>query len=306
MKPALTWIRRLWIPVFLIACTWFLVRHADGLLQGEALAPPRHPVWLVVALGVQAGVWFMLVTGWRRVVRARLGLHTPLVAAFVQFALFSFGKYLPGKVWGIAARAVEMKGRGVEVGDNVDVTVFEQYLVLHSAAVLAALLAPLVMPGWLPWGLAVLALASAPFAAPLFDRGIGLVTGRFSSSASRGMGTRMSPGFALSLVGHYGVAWALHGAVLALLHASLSGGAAILDPQVLGLFLLANTIGMVAGFAAVFAPAGLGIREAAMAAILATGMPLQDAIALSVAMRLWTVGTDIGFGGLALLSRAWR
>lgn len=261
-----------------------------------------YPLLLVPAILAQAGVWLWLVAGWRQLVRVRLGRESLLGSALVQFALFSFGKYLPGKVWGAAARAVDMRRDGVETAESVDLTIFEQYLVLHSALILCCLLVPLVIPGYWAWLLALAAVATAPLGAGVVD----LVLPRLLSLLNKADVPRrhtVGPAVVLGLLGRYAMAWALHGIVLVMLFAALSEGLAGLDPRTISLLVLGNTIGMVAGFAAVFAPAGLGVREAAMAAVLATGMSVPEAISLSVAMRLWTVATDIGFGGLALLAR---
>lgn len=309
VKSLLTLARRLWVPIFLAACAIYLALHAETLLRDNPVPTPSDPGLLWLALLVQAAVWIALADAWRHVIRLRLGRQTALGQALTQFALFSFGKYLPGKIWGAAARAVNMGREGVAVDESLDATIFEQYLVLHSAAALSALLLPLLVPGWLPWALAVLALGTAPFGARVVERALPPLTRLLrpaafphSNPADR---PKVSIAAGLGMIGRYAAAWALHGAVLVVLYASLSGGLQALDARTVGLLVLGNTAGMVAGFAAVFAPAGLGVREAAMAAILATGMPAQDAITLSIAMRLWTVATDVGLGGAILLARRW-
>jgi len=294
-------VRKAWVPLFVVACATYLFLNAESLLRGNPIPSPTHPQWLLLALAVQAIVWILLAWGWQGVVMVRLGRHYPLPSALVHFALFSFGKYLPGKVWGVAARAVNMQRQGVDAAESVETSLHEQFLVLHSAAILSALLLPMLFPGWLPWALAAAALASAAWVGKLVDWILprisqlirrGKVVARFEA-ASMGGGS--------VLVGRYAAAWLLHGMVLVLLHAALAGGIAEIDIRTAGLLVLGNTVGMVAGFAAIFAPAGLGVREVAMAAVLTSGMPLPEAVTLSLAMRLWTVATDLGLGGLVLL-----
>lgn len=299
-------VRKLWVPAFVAACAAYLLLNADTLLRNNPVPEPTHPQWLLLALATQVGVWLLLASGWQRVVRERLGRSYPLSGALVQFALFSFGKYLPGKVWGAAARAVNMGRQGVNAAESVEATLHEQLLVLHSAAILSSLLLPLLLPGWLPWAFAAAAVASAAFGGKLFDWILPTVY-RVLGQA-QGMATRKSTSMAKGsmLVGHYAAAWMIHGAVLVMLHIALFGGIAELDGRTAGLLVLGNTVGMVAGFVAIFAPAGLGVREVAMAAVLASGMPLAEAVTLSLAMRLWTVATDLGLGGLVLLTQRQR
>ena len=305
MTKILAMARRIWVPVFIAACVIYLFLNAGTLLRDNPVPALTHPQWLLIALPVQIAVWMMLASGWQAVMRVRVGWTFPLSDALIHFAIFSAGKYLPGKIWGAAARGMNMGRQGVSAAESLEGTVHEQFLVLHSAAVVSALLLPFLMPGVWPWALAGAAVASAPLGGVFLDRALPWVFRwlRRDRNASRPGHASLSEN--LSLVAGYAAAWLLHGAVLVLLHAALAGGFAELDTRTAGLLMLANTLGMLAGFAAIFAPAGLGVREAAMAAVLASAMPLQHAVTLSVAMRLWTVATDLGLGGLVLLTRRW-
>jgi hypothetical protein len=49
----------------------------------------------------------------------------------------------------------------------------------------------------------------------------------------------------------------------------------------------------VAGYVAVFAPAGLGIREVSLVAFLAPVLAPEPAAALAVVARLWTTGVEL-------------
>ena len=301
LKGMLRTVRRYWVPLFVAACAAYLVANAEELVKLGSFRRPTHPQLLFLALALQALVWLTLSNGWRRVVAMSMDRRYTLRAALGHFALFSFGKYLPGKIWGAAARAANMGREGVGAAESIEATLQEQFLVLHSAAIVSALFLPFLFPGWVALAIAATALVSAPF------------SGRWMlwllPTIARILGKRAKPrprlslGESLALFAHYSLGWILHGAILVTLYAALWGGFAELDPGIAGLLVLGNTVGMVAGFAAIFAPAGLGIRETVISAILASGMPLHDAVALSIAMRLWTVATDLGLGGMVLLAR---
>jgi uncharacterized membrane protein YbhN (UPF0104 family) len=68
--------------------------------------------------------------------------------------------------------------------------------------------------------------------------------------------------------------------------------------------VLANTVGVVAGFVAIFSPGGIGVREAISSAILAGFIPTADAVVLSLLFRLWTVVMEAIFGGFGLIIAA--
>jgi hypothetical protein len=59
--------------------------------------------------------------------------------------------------------------------------------------------------------------------------------------------------------------------------------------------VIANTVGITIGFFAVFAPAGIGVREGMTAWMLSTYMPLADAVILTVLFRLWLLAVDALF-----------
>lgn len=299
------WARRLWIPVFLLACVAFMALRTEEMLAGFSWPRLQAPGFLALALALQLVVWWLLVSAWRRVLAARLSMKVAFRLALRHFALFSLGKYLPGKIWGLLARASDMSRDGVTAGRSFDATVYEQLIVIHSAILLATVLAALLFPS----PLSLTALAAVLLSVLLGPAMYALMTRLFSSVfslldrdvARNGVGitTRLHT----ALLSRYILAWLGHGLVLATIYLAISQESGAATPDKIGLLVLANTVGMLAGFAAFFAPAGLGVREAALAAILATGMTLQDAIVLSVLMRLWTLATDLTLGAAISIPR---
>jgi uncharacterized membrane protein YbhN (UPF0104 family) len=65
-------------------------------------------------------------------------------------------------------------------------------------------------------------------------------------------------------------------------------------------FILGLTAGFLAGFIALFAPGGVGVREGVGAAILATIMTLEEALLLMLMFRLWVVVMELLAGALVL------
>ena len=66
---------------------------------------------------------------------------------------------------------------------------------------------------------------------------------------------------------------------------------------VLGVSNLANAVSMLA----VFAPSGIGVREGIQIALLSAVMPLEIAAIVAIITRLWGIGVDFLFFGLARL-----
>jgi uncharacterized membrane protein YbhN (UPF0104 family) len=61
----------------------------------------------------------------------------------------------------------------------------------------------------------------------------------------------------------------------------------------------ASSLAGAAGMVAVFAPSGLGVREAIQLVLFSLIMPRELALAVTVTTRLWIVGVDVVFFGLS-------
>ena len=60
------------------------------------------------------------------------------------------------------------------------------------------------------------------------------------------------------------------------------------------------------GFAAFFAPAGIGVREGLVVALLSPAIGINAALYIALLHRLITAGIDIALGALALLLHSLR
>ena len=204
------------------------------------------------------------------------------------------GKYLPGSVWQYAGRVTLGRSRGVPVQTGLASIAVEVVASLIAAAVVAALVLPLGF-AFLAWGaLAVLcgiayllrggiAAAAERLAAPAFAR-----VDRTTVAAS----LRSVPVAA----GLYIVAWALYGTAFWLTAHSLFAVPAADFLHYIGAFAIA----WVAGFVVVFAPGGIGVREAVLVALLSGRLGEAHAIALAAASRLVLSAIDLGGGAAAL------
>lgn len=294
--------RRFWIPLFLLGCIGFLALRTDDLLVSFKISAPRQPGFLVLALVFQALSWLGLALGWKQLLARRLGKQASLTATLSHLALLSLGKYVPGKVWGMIARGASLTRLGIGTESAVDVTTLEQAIVLHSAAIVSAAFCILVFPGWLGIGLGMMVALSVVYGPSIINLGLSVLSGITSrlavpsaSTLKVTIDTRTYAGLML----RYSAAWLLHGLAFVAVYLALHGMP--LDASTVGLLIFANTVGMLVGFIAIFAPAGIGVREAAITGLLASHIGMGEAVVLSIAMRLWTVVTDLAFGGLAIL-----
>jgi len=109
----------------------------------------------------------------------------------------------------------------------------------------------------------------------------------------------------LAFVGLYAVNWIMYGGAFFLLVWAIVQGPGFSvsyvswAAQVLG----ANAVAYVLGFVAVFAPAGIGVREVTLSGLLARVMPLEIAAVIAVIARLWFVSGQLASAVLALVQR---
>ena len=226
---------------------WMLARQWDSASADLATLRPN---WLGVAAAsaLVGGAYVVLIETWRATLaamRARLGFGDAARIWFVS----NLGRYIPGKVWQIAAMSVLAQQRGIS----------------PVAATGASLVVNLVN---LVSGLALTAVA----------------------------------GTELLLAAATGLAWLLYGFAFALLAKSLFPEVELTAGAVSG-FIAAFTGSYLAGYLALFAPGGVGVRESTLLiALMAAGaLSAPQAAVLAVASRLWLTVLEI-VPGLAFIA----
>ncbi|MBM7515403.1 lysylphosphatidylglycerol synthase domain-containing protein [Nocardioides nitrophenolicus] len=210
---------------------------------------------------------------WRHCLRWA-GSELAVPAAARVFFVGQLGKYIPGSIWNFAAQA--QLGRPLGVPARASLTASGVFLLVHTltgAAAGAALVAagPLDAPGprWV-WALSAAAALAALAVLAAGSRGRLAVRGRDLAGA----------------VGLMGLVWTAYGAALLALLPTL--GPTDL-PLAVGVFAL----GHVAGVIVVFAPAGLGAREATMIALLAPAVGFGAATAAALLVRIVHTVADL-------------
>ena len=292
------WVR---LALFLVVCACAGVAlHANWAQARDAAA--ALPLWVLpaaVAAGM-AGLTAQMLA-WRSLL-AGLGSPLPLRAASRVMFVGQLGKYLPGSVWAFVAQ-VELardwhvpRSRGaaatlLAVGVTVAVSLAVAAVALPLSSAEAArrwwwalALAPLLLcalhPRVVGWGIR---LAALPFA-------------RFREVAEAGplgLGGRAMA----AAVGWTLVAWVPLGAHVWLLTWAAGGDALRSLGPAAGAYALAWTLGLLV----VFAPAGLGVREAVLVVALAPVVDSGAALVVAVLSRLVMTAADLGWAGLSVL-----
>ena len=182
------------------------------------------------------------------------------------------GKYIPGSVWQYAGRAAVARSHGIpvrEVGISLPIEV-------AASAVAAGSIAPFLL-GW--WGAAIIAaVAGALMAAVRLAR------------------PRRAPLFAtVHATLLFVPVWLLLGGSFWL----CARGLVAVPARDLALYTGVFAVAWLAGLVAVYAPGGLGVREAALVALLSSRIGAADALVVAAVSRLILILVDVALAGAA-------
>jgi hypothetical protein len=260
--------------VLLLAAIVFITLHARSLWHGSHIELGRVD-WLALvgalvlaAAGTAAGalIWLAILNS--------LGVRTQLGWAWVFFQA-QLGKYVPGSVWQYAGRAAAARSYGIPVR-SVGISLPVEFVASGLAGgTMAAFLL-----GW--WGAAIVGAVA-----------IFLVAGQ---SLARG-GRSAVRATVLATVLYLPV-WLLLGGSFWLCARGLLG----VPEYDVAFYVGAFAIAWLAGLVAVYAPGGLGVREAVLVALLSSRIGAPNALVLAAASRLIFILVDVVLAGVATVA----
>ncbi len=241
---------------------------------------------------------------WGRIVRDLGGPRLPLWTTVRVFMVANLGRYVPGKVWQIAGLAYLAKREGVPASVATGAAVLGQGIALLGATLvgIGALLGTNGLSreiGWGGWvaGIGVaLTIVGAVVIPPVFRR---VVAFWFRVTRTDPPGDGLGSGnVGLRWLTLYVGIWGTYATAFWLFYLSFGESRTFL--QVGPAFAAAY----VAGYIAIFAPAGAGIREGVLVVLLQPIMAREAALVLAVIARLWMTALELI--PAALLSVGWR
>ena len=257
-------------------------------------------VWAIVAAVLLHAVYLALSAEvWRRMVRMVAGRKVAYADAYMQMAAVAVGKYVPGKVWGFVARVAQLRRDNIPAHQSVAGSVVEQILVIAGAGIVIIGAALVAFAEYRVYVIAFGVLLVA--ALVLASRNVPALLRRFGRSREGDRPiqyARYSAPRLLLFSLAYAVLWFISGAILAIIYFATFGAA--VTAEAVAAIVIANTVGFIAGFLAVFAPGGLGVREAATVIVLTPLLPVREVIVAAIALRALIVLFD-GVNAVILL-----
>jgi hypothetical protein len=283
-----------------LAILWFagraLLRNWDEL-RAQRLDWSVEPLWLLLAAVTVWAMYALLIAGWR-VMLGAWGQRLDGWSAARIWTLSSLGKYLPGKVWAIAGMALMAREAGVAPWAATGSAIVLQVLAVGTGAAVAGLTGARALEAARPGsGAALLVLVAGAVA------GVALllwppVLRRLLQATAPDVGARAAPAagpVAFGIAANT-VAWTGYGVALWLLARGLLPSAGLGLLPAIAVF----TASYLAGFLALIAPGGLGVREGLFILMLEGPLGIGPATALALASRVLLTVTEFGAAALFL------
>ncbi|HET8622429.1 MAG TPA: lysylphosphatidylglycerol synthase domain-containing protein [Gemmatimonadales bacterium] len=292
MNKARVWRVTQWLlgAAVIVLAVRTLVRNWAELRAQPIQLEPR-PAYLLASAVITWAMYAVLIASWR-VMLESWGQRLDRISAARIWTVSNLGKYLPGKVWALAGMTVLAQRAGVAPWAAAASAVVMQALGLGTGAALVGWAGTVTLEAAHPGtraGLTVLILASLTAVSlvlwPPAARRLLSLAGVDPADARP-----PSPGaVALGIVSCF-VAWLGYGASLICLTRGLLPDAQLDFATAVGAF----TASYVAGFLALIAPGGIGVREGVMILLLQAPLGLAAATMLALASRVLLTITELG------------
>ena len=293
-------VQQTWLAVFIVASVAFVIVFFKDDRDKIARILDADLRLLGGAVIAQCAYFLATVVTWQKALLYATGKTVPLTESLSQVLMVNFGKYIPGKVWGMAARGKRLSEAGYDLEEITRASYLEQVLLLLTGFALGFLAAALNFGNPLYWlGFAVAAAGIVLF------RYDDKIIGKLAQVIPRARGllrffeVRIGALAILKLSAGYLLVWlfltcAFMFVCSSIIDVELSFGSGVI-------FILSLTAGFLAGFLALFAPGGAGVREGVGAALLTSIVTLEEAVLLMLLFRVWIVAAELLAGAVVLL-----
>jgi glycosyltransferase 2 family protein len=263
----------------LLGALWWALRD----VWAEAKPLLRHADLTDFAIGtaIVAAYYLVFVLGWMRILVA-YGIRVPYSVALQSEMLSMLAKYIPGGVWTPTARVVALRRFGVKDTPVVLATILLEAGISAVAGVIVFAVG-LVIIGGADVPLLPVAAFAIVVAFLLYPPVFGSVASRLLRPFGADVVAPLPSRTAFELLGFYALTWPLGGAGLFFMLRSVGG-----DPPVSSIPYLGGVaaVGAIVAVLAVFAPSGLGVREASMYGLMLAVVTESVALGATILNRL--------------------
>jgi len=272
--------------------TWFILGRVGVSVQDVKSLDPRW--WspslgrLAIASGVLAVGYAVSAFLWSGMVADLGGRRVPLGRSVALFLTANLGRYIPGKVWQILGLTYLSRSEGVGARVAGAAAVLGQLFALGGAALVGS--AALAQgSAWHRWvagvSVAVVATLCVGFFIPALRARALAVAERWGQTEFDR--PRIDAGFGLRWGMAYLGNWLIYAGAFWLFVMSYQPSVRFVEvgPAFAAAYLL--------GYMVLLAPAGIGVREASLTALLAPVLGVSGALAIAVTSRLWLTVVEV-------------
>ncbi len=253
--------------------------------------------WLSLALISVIITFFVFSSVWKLIIRS-LGKEVSFSHSFKIAYLANLGRYIPGKIWQMFGMIYLAKKEGVTEEEAVTSFGLSQVFAIPSGLLSGFLFLglypgvlkeysslPFFKSGLMIVGIAILLLSLAVM---FFPKPLEKLLNRILKIIKRNpVNLGMNKSLAASIYGGYFLAWSMYGFSFWLFLKGITTQETMLFPMI-GIFIIAYQI----GYLMLFAPGGVGPREAMMEIMLAPFFGVGVAAAIAIAARVWLITAE--------------
>jgi glycosyltransferase 2 family protein len=258
-----------------------------------------HINYFYISLGVIAVLvaFFVFSSVWKLIIRS-LNKDVGYVKSFKIAYLSNLGRYIPGKIWQMFGMIYLAKKEGITEEESITSFGLSQLFSIPSGLLAGLILLGLQPGGFAKYadvpffnigvvtvGIAMLALSLAVVFLPRITEK--LLNGFYRMLRRRPVTLTLNKSLAGAIYGGYFLAWCLYGFAFWVFLKGITTESVLIFPMA-GAFIIAYQI----GYLALFAPGGVGPREAMMTIMLAPYFGTAVATAIALASRLWLIGAE--------------
>ena len=250
---------------------------------------------LIVSVFFLFGFFLMFTFGWKLILK-ELGVSLPFLKGLKIIFYSQLGKYLPGKIWTFAGRMYLCQKIGIPNRKSFLSMVLEMGLMIISGIlifVISLLFSSRFRMDINPFLLVTVAVLILIIIHPK----ILLRIINFFLRLIKKEQVRIELNFSqiCMIMAYYCIIWFCFGIAFYFLINSVTFITPSKIPIITGSFAISSTIGVMA----LFAPAGLGVREGILSLLLSNFFPLSLAILLSFLCRIWVSVGELLMAGIS-------
>lgn len=280
----------------------FIISEFNKYYEIFVLPITFNPTYLIYGFIIQIFLLLIISYAWKYNILICANKKITFKSCFSQISLVLVGKYIPGKIWGMYARSLNLLSHNISYKESLLGTYIEQLISVHSGLAFGILFWLIAIKPKLLVPVSLLILLSIYFA-PLIQN----ILFHFISNYRRKKSDDLFvlTGFTLDSLSYlklfflYLLEWVFVGLILVIIYFSLFNRSN--STELVLLLMGSSAIAFVAGFFAIFAPGGIGIRESILVGLLSQHMSIPDSVVLVIAFRLWFTCSDVLAGLLGLI-----